>query len=109
VDARDGFVAVKGWTEATSLRAIDFAKQLAGAGVDCIIYTDIATDGMLGGPNLKAMAEMCDAVGCKIIASGGVSQAGDVRNLRALQKTNLEGVIIGKAFYDGKLKLSEVL
>jgi len=109
VDARDGFVAVKGWTEATKLRAIDFAKQLAKAGVHCIIYTDISTDGMLTGPNLKAMAEMCDAVSCKVIASGGVSSADDVRALRALGKKNLGGVIIGKALYDGKVKLGEIL
>ncbi len=115
VDARDGFVAVKGWTEATKLRAIEFGKQLADAGVHCIIYTDISTDGMLGGPNLKAMSEMCDALlarpapHCGVIASGGVCKTDDVHALRALGKKNLGGVIIGKALYDGKLKLGEVL
>lgn len=109
VDARDGFVAVKGWTVKTKLRAIDFAQQLADAGVHCIIYTDIATDGMLVGPNLNAMAAMCDAVPCGVIASGGVGSSDDVRGLRALNKKNLGGVIIGKALYDGKVTLAEIL
>ncbi|MCX7824033.1 MAG: 1-(5-phosphoribosyl)-5-[(5-phosphoribosylamino)methylideneamino]imidazole-4-carboxamide isomerase [Verrucomicrobiae bacterium] len=112
VDARDGFVAVRGWVVASTLRAVDFGRQLAAAGVKTIIYTDIARDGMLQGPNLAAMAEMADALAgtpTGVIASGGISCADDVRRLRALGTPNLVGVIIGKALYDGRLALREVL
>ncbi len=112
VDAKDGFVAVRGWVAASALKAVDFGKQVAGVGVKTIVYTDIAKDGMLQGPNFAAMAEMADALagtGTGVIASGGISRAADVRKLRALGKPNLVGVIIGKALYDGRLKLGEVL
>jgi phosphoribosylformimino-5-aminoimidazole carboxamide ribotide isomerase len=112
VDAKDGFVAVRGWVAASTLRAVDFAKQIAAIGVKTIIYTDIAKDGMLQGPNFAAMAEMADALAdtaTGVIASGGISCADDVRRLRALGKPNLVGVIIGKALYDGRLSLREVL
>lgn len=111
IDARDGFVAVKGWVEKTSLAAVDFARQISGLGVCTIIFTDIATDGALNGPNYAAVAGVCDAVSCNIIASGGVSMAEDVRKLRELsvKHVNLAGVIIGKALYDGRVSLAEVL
>ncbi|MBM3888256.1 MAG: 1-(5-phosphoribosyl)-5-[(5-phosphoribosylamino)methylideneamino]imidazole-4-carboxamide isomerase [Verrucomicrobia bacterium] len=112
VDAKDGVVAVRGWVAASTLRAVDFAKQIAAIGVKTIVYTDIAKDGMLQGPNFAAMAEMADALAgtpTGVIASGGISCADDVRRLRALGKPNLVGVIIGKALYDGRLALREVL
>lgn len=109
IDARDGFVAVKGWVEKTSLAAVEFAQQISGLGVRAIIFTDIATDGTLTGPNYKAVLAVCNAVKCDIIASGGVSTADDVRRLRELKHPNLSGVIIGKGLYDGWLTLKEVL
>jgi len=109
IDARDGFVAVKGWVERTSLPAVEFARQISNLSVRTIIFTDIATDGALTGPNLKAVSGVCAAVKCDIIASGGVSTADDVRKLRELKHRNLIGVIIGKALYDGRVQLKDVL
>ena len=106
IDARDGFVQVKGWVETTGTRAVELAKQVESVGVKTIIYTDTATDGMLGGPNLSAMRQMCGTVSCRIIASGGVSAPEHVTALRALGCENLYGAIVGKALYDGKTTLA---
>lgn len=106
IDARDGFVQVKGWVETTKTRAAELAKQVESVGVRTIIYTDTATDGMLGGPNLAAMREMCGTVSCRVIASGGVSAPEHVTALKALGCPNLYGAIIGKALYDGKTTLA---
>ena len=103
IDARDGFVQTRGWVKTTSVKAVDLAKAVAAAGVKSIIYTDTATDGMLGGPNLAQMAAICDAApGCAITASGGVSSPQDVKNLLALKRPNLRAAIVGKALYDGR-------
>lgn len=110
IDARGGFVQTRGWVETSTVRAVDLAKKVAAIGVKTIIYTDTATDGMLGGTNLPAMAEMCDAVpGVNIIASGGVSQPDHVRALRGLNRPNLFGAIVGKALYEGVTTLPEML
>lgn len=110
IDARDGFVQVKGWVETTDVRASDLAKRAEAAGVTTIIYTDTATDGMLGGPNLKQMDQICATVPrCRIIASGGVSAPEHVTALRALGHANLYGAIVGKALYDGKTTLAAML
>jgi phosphoribosylformimino-5-aminoimidazole carboxamide ribotide isomerase len=106
IEARDGFVQVKGWVETTGTRAVDLARQVEDAGVKTIIYTDTATDGMLGGPNLSAMREMCQTVSCNVIASGGVSAPEHVTALKALGFDNLYGAIVGKALYDGKTTLA---
>jgi phosphoribosylformimino-5-aminoimidazole carboxamide ribotide isomerase len=110
IDARGGFVQVKGWVETTTTRAADLARDVAAMGVQTIIYTDTATDGMLKGPNLAGMAAMCDAVpAANVVASGGVSKVEDVRDLAALKRTNLEGAIVGKALYEGTATLAELL
>jgi phosphoribosylformimino-5-aminoimidazole carboxamide ribotide isomerase len=110
IDARDGFVQVKGWVETTGTRAVTLAQQMEGVGVKTIIYTDTATDGMLGGPNLQAMKELCLAVPrCNIIASGGVSAPEHVTALKALGCANLYGAIVGKALYDGKTTLAAMM
>lgn len=106
IDARDGFVQVKGWVETTKTRATELARQVEAVGVRTIIYTDTATDGMLGGPNLLAMRQMCETVSCRIIASGGVSAPEHVTALKALGCANLYGAIVGKALYDGKTTLA---
>jgi len=109
IDARDGFVQTKGWVETTAVKAVDLAKAVAAAGVKTIIYTDTATDGMLGGPNLAQMAAICDAAPtCDITASGGVSSPSDVANLIALGRPNLRAAIVGKALYDGRTTLAEM-
>ena len=109
IDARNGFVQTKGWVETTKTLATDLAAAVAKAGVKTIIYTDTATDGMLGGPNLTQMAAICDAAPtCEITASGGVSSPFDIENLKALERTNLRAAIVGKALYDGRTTLKEM-
>ncbi len=101
IDAKDGFVAVKGWTETTPKPALDLALAVQEAGAGTIIYTDIATDGMLQGPNYQAMQELLDILDCNLIASGGVSCVEDLHKLAAM--SGLHGAIIGKALYDGMI------
>lgn len=102
IDARNGKVAVKGWAETTGVDAMSLAGDLAQAGIGALIYTDIATDGMLQGPNLQAMAAMVATTRCPVIASGGVSSASDIAALGRIE--GLSGVIIGKALFDGLIK-----
>lgn len=111
IDAKGGKVAIKGWLDTTDLPAIDFAREIAGCGVRTIIYTDIGTDGMLTGPNLGAQKEMLEAAGCDVIASGGVGRREDVEGLVRLAQNhpNLAGVIVGKALYEGKVDLRELV
>jgi len=101
IDANHGKVAVKGWTETTATSASDLAliAQVAGAGT--IIYTDIATDGMLEGPNFPELENLLKILDCNLIASGGVSSAEDLRRLAKMPR--LHGAIIGKALYDGQI------
>ena len=109
IDARNGFVQTRGWVTTTEVKATEFAKTVADLGVKTIIYTDTATDGMLGGPNLVQMAAICDAAPtCQITASGGVSTPADVANLIALKRPNLRAAIVGKALYDGRTTLAQM-
>ncbi len=109
IDAKDGIVSTKGWTEPSRWTAPDLARGVAELGVRTIIYTDIATDGMFTGPNLNALSELMAAVPhVGIIASGGVATLAHVEALRALGG-QVSGVIIGKALYDGKLDLAQVI
>lgn len=109
IDARNGFVQTKGWVETTAVKATDLASAVARIGIKTIIYTDTATDGMLGGPNLSQMAAICDAAPtCQITASGGVSSPYDVANLKALERPNLRAAIVGKALYDGRTTLRDM-
>ena len=109
IDARDGFVQTKGWVETTTVKATDLASAVAKIGIKTIIYTDTATDGMLGGPNLSQMAAICDAAPtCQITASGGVSSPYDIANLKALERPNLRAAIVGKALYDGRTTLRDM-
>jgi len=109
IDAKDGMVSVRGWEEVTSLSALDFAGQVEDIGVKTIIYTDVARDGALSGPNLDAIEKMLDAVRIDVIASGGVTTADDVQLLCKLASKGLTGVIIGKALYTGNIVLKEAL
>ena len=106
IDARNGIVSVKGWTETSDIRATDLAQNAEAAGVGTIIYTDIATDGMLAGPNFAEIETMLGLLKCRLIASGGVSTPADVHRLR--QHKDLYGVIIGKALYDGTMTLADL-
>jgi len=103
LDARDGKVAVKGWTAVSETRATDLLKELAGYALGAVIYTDIARDGMLSGPNLEALREVVELSSFPVIASGGISRIEDLRAVQALG-SRVEGAIVGKALYDGKLE-----
>lgn len=105
IDARDGMVAVKGWTESAGRPAIDVARAAEAAGVAAIIYTDIATDGMLGGPNFAELDRLLAQLDCPVIASGGVTHASDV--LALAKRPGLAGAIIGRALYEGTLSLAD--
>ncbi|HMP74308.1 MAG TPA: 1-(5-phosphoribosyl)-5-[(5-phosphoribosylamino)methylideneamino]imidazole-4-carboxamide isomerase [Kiritimatiellia bacterium] len=108
IDGRDGLVQIRGWTETTSIKTLDLARRADGLGIRTLIVTDTATDGMLQGTNLTVMDEVCGAVGCGVIASGGVSSRGDVEGLKGLGRGNLIGAIVGKALYDGHTTLAEL-
>ncbi len=103
LDARGGQVAISGWRETSAVKAVDLAKELSALGVQRFIYTDIARDGALTGPNFAALAEMRAAVSSALIASGGVSSLAD---LHALAKSGVEGAIVGKAIYTGDVDLA---
>lgn len=107
IDAIEGMVAIKGWEEITSLTAKELAKRLEIIGAAGIIYTDIARDGMLTGPNIDATRELVESVRIPVIASGGVSCLDDIKNLMKIK--NLWGVITGKAIYSGTLDLKEAI
>lgn len=106
IDAKDGLVAISGWEEVSEFRAVDFAKMMSDIGVKTIVYTDIATDGTLGGSNVKAMSEMAKSVPCDIIASGGI---GNIEHIKELLPTGVEGVIVGRALYTGNVDLNEAV
>lgn len=101
IDAKNGLVAVKGWTETTAQKATDLALSAQAVGAGTVIYTDIATDGMLVGPNYAELQLMLDTLDCNLIASGGVSAVEDLHKLAEMK--GLYGAIIGKALYDGKI------
>jgi len=106
VDARNGMVATDGWLETSSVAAPELIQQFAGVPLAAIVYTDIATDGMLAGPNLPAMREMQAATATPVVASGGVTTAADVA---ALAAAGLAGAIVGRALYAGTLSLPDAL
>lgn len=103
IDARGGMVAVKGWTETSSMRAIELALRFEDAGAAAIIFTDIERDGAMGGVNLDATVDLAFALSTPVIASGGVSDLDDLRALKAEEKSGIEGVIVGRALYDGSV------
>ena len=106
IDAKNGMVAIEGWAKTSEFTAIGFAKKMQELGAKTIIYTDISRDGMLAGPNLKAMEEMVKAVDVEVIASGGVKSIEDIRNLKNI---GVAGVIVGKALYTGDVDLAEAV
>ena len=106
VDARDGMVSVEGWTETSDLDALEFVARLAEAGVQRIVYTDIARDGVTDGPNLDAYRRLLSHTTLKVIAAGGV---GSVDAVRHLVEVGVEGCIVGRALYTGDIVLSEAL
>ncbi len=105
IDAKGGHVAIEGWTQTSQIKALDFAKELELAGLKTLVYTDIAKDGMLSGPNFKELENMKNHVNVDVIASGGISSKEHIKKLKEL---NLYGAIIGKALYTGAIKLEDL-
>lgn len=106
IDAKDGMVAVEGWEKTSDFTAVEFAKKMVSLGVKTIVYTDIATDGTLAGPNVQAMKEMASSVDADIIASGGI---GNIEHILSLKDTGVEGVIVGRALYTDNVDLEEAV
>ncbi|PWB63553.1 MAG: 1-(5-phosphoribosyl)-5-[(5-phosphoribosylamino)methylideneamino]imidazole-4-carboxamide isomerase [Deltaproteobacteria bacterium] len=109
MDAKEGRVAIRGWVEVTGVVAVDLARQIEEGGVSCFIYTDIARDGMMVGPNFRSIGEFAKGLSTPVLASGGVSTLADVELLRTMENGGVCGVIIGRAMYDGSIDLSEAL
>ncbi len=109
IDAHDGMVAMEGWLEKSTLDAFKFGQTMGHLGVKTAVYTDIARDGLLQGPNLPAIEQMVRSSGLNIIASGGVSTAENITALKELEPLGLVGAIVGKALYEGKISLAVAL
>lgn len=109
IDARDGRVAVEGWSEVSDQKAIDVARWFEDAGAAAIIYTDIARDGTLDGPNVDETAAFAEAISTPVIASGGIGSIFDIKRYKDREKVGIEGIVIGRALYDGSLKAEEAL
>jgi phosphoribosylformimino-5-aminoimidazole carboxamide ribotide isomerase len=109
IDAKNGFVATEGWLNTSNVKATELGKELAEAGAQTFIFTDIATDGMLSGPNIQAVAEMARVTGKNVIASGGVSSLADLRTLTEFATDGVVGAIVGKALYTKQFTLAEAL
>ncbi len=109
LDCKDGKVMQRGWTASTDIKGTDLAKELEQGGLQCLIYTDIRRDGMLSGPNLEALSEILNTVKIPVIASGGVSNLDDIKNLMAITPRKLLGAITGRAIYEGTLDLKKAI
>jgi len=109
LDAKDGYVATHGWLETSSLRAVDLGRELAEAGAETFIFTDIATDGMLSGPNVEAVVDLAKQTGKSVIASGGISSLEDLKKLKQYENQGVSGAICGKSLYTGKFTVSEAI
>ena len=108
LDAKDGLIALSGWKKQTNISAIDFIKKIQNFGVSRIIYTDINRDGTKQGPNIKDTVELSSQAKIPLVISGGVSSLEDIKKIKSLSNSNIEGVIIGKAIYDGDIKINDL-
>jgi len=110
IDAKNSMVATHGWKKASSMKAMDLIREISGYGITDVIYTDIATDGMLTGPNLGAIQEILEKFkNIGLIASGGISSISDIEALSRFEGSGLKGCITGKAVYDGRINLHEAI
>ena len=107
LDAKDGYLSISGWKENSNQLTLDYLKEVNDYGVSRLIFTDINRDGMKQGPNFKETSEVADTSNCPVIISGGVSSVDDIKKAKSLNK-NIEGIIVGKAIYDGNIKLEEL-
>jgi phosphoribosylformimino-5-aminoimidazole carboxamide ribotide isomerase len=109
IDARNGLVAIEGWTEDTRIQAVDLAKRFEDCGIGAINFTDIHRDGMQTGPNIEETRKLAEAISIPVVASGGVATIKDIQNLLPLESAGVVGVIIGKALYSETLNFAEAL
>ena len=108
LDAKDGYLAISGWKENSNQLTLDFLKEVNDYGVSRLIYTDINKDGTKQSPNFEETAKVADNSNCPVVISGGVSSIDDIKKAKSL-KNNIEGIIVGKAIYDGDIKLEELV
>jgi phosphoribosylformimino-5-aminoimidazole carboxamide ribotide isomerase len=109
LDAKDGYLSVSGWKENSNQLTLDFLKEVNEFGVSRLIYTDINKDGMKQGPNFDETSKVANISNCPVIISGGVSSIDDIKKAKELNNNNIEGIIVGKAIYDGDIKLDELV
>ena len=107
LDAKDGYLSVSGWQENSNQLTLDYLKEVNGYGISRLIYTDINRDGMKQSPNFDAPSKVAEKSNCPVIISGGVSSMDDIKKAKTLK--NIEGIIVGKAIYDGDIKLEELV
>jgi len=108
LDVKDGLISLSGWKKNTNILAIDFLKKIENIGVSRIIYTDIDKDGTKKGPNIKDTVELSSKVKIPFVISGGISSIEDIKKIKSLNNSNIEGVIVGKSIYDGDIKINEL-
>ena len=108
LDAKDGYLSVSGWKENSNQLTLDYLKEVNHYGVSRLIYTDINRDGMKQSPNFEETAKVANTSNCPVIISGGVSSIEDIKKAKGLNNNNIEGIIVGKAIYDGDIKLEEL-
>ena len=108
LDAKDGYLSVAGWKENLNIKTIDFLKEVNDFGVSRLIYTDINRDGTKVSPNFDETVKIAEISQCSVVISGGVSSIGDIKKAKELSNKNIEGIIVGKAIYDGDIKLDEL-
>jgi phosphoribosylformimino-5-aminoimidazole carboxamide ribotide isomerase len=108
LDAKDGYLSVSGWKENSNKLTLDYLKEVNNFGTSRLIYTDINRDGMKQGPNLSETSRVADNSNCPVIISGGVSSIDDIKKTKQLNHKNIEGIIVGKAIYDGDINLKEL-
>jgi phosphoribosylformimino-5-aminoimidazole carboxamide ribotide isomerase len=109
LDAKDGYLSVSGWKENSNQLTLDYLKEVNDYGVSRLIFTDINRDGMKQSPNFEETSKIADTANCPVIISGGVSSIDDVKKAKKLNNKNIEGIIVGKAIYDGDIKLEELV
>ena len=109
LDAKDGYLSVSGWKENSNQLTLDFLKEVNHYGVSRLIYTDINRDGTKQSPNFEETSKIADKSNCPVIISGGVSSIEDIKRAKELNNSNIEGIIVGKAIYDGDIKLEELV
>ena len=109
LDAKNGYLSVSGWKENSNQLTLDYLKEVNDFGVSRLIYTDISRDGMKQSPNFEETSKVAEISNCPVIISGGVSSIDDIKKAKELNNNNIEGIIVGKAIYDGDIKLDELV